>query len=584
VIRRRAGEVLAVAALLAALALQLTTAIAADGLTNDEVLYIAAGYRHLTAGDYRLNPTTPPLAKLVAATGLLGLRLPLPEWREGQDPLDWSYRFVNVENDPSRLVRRARVPDVVLTLLLAALVWWWARLRGGVSAGLLALALFAFHPSLLAHGHLATTDLPAAAFALVASFALWKWTSGRQPAWLIAAAVGVGAAAATRLTGWLLLPALAMVAGVEWRRSGVRRLRELMLAAVSMVLVPLVVVWASYRFQRAPWPGASVYESVSPRLGVAGRMVEAAQEARLLPEAYLEGARYQVEHGRFGHPAYLLGERSRTGWWSYFAVAFAVKNTPGFLLVLLVALFLAWKAPPEAAAVHWLVPAALIFVAASAGSLQLGERYILPVYAYLILWTSTVWTRRLRGRPLGVLLGLALLLHVVPALRVAPRGYLTYFNALAGGPAGGHRVLLDSNLDWGQDLPRLAAWMRAHGVGRVQLGYHGSDDPDRYGIVHEDLPGVRLYAEQPAARPFTGTVAVSPNLLFGLFPRLDSAYAPLRARPPDDRAGIFFIYRMGEAPAAQARSSSSRWMSPVTSARPSPTYMSISLRTPNSGR
>jgi len=156
-------------------------------------------------------------------------------------------------------------------------------------------------------------------------------------------------------------------------------------------------------------------------------------------------------------------------------------------------------------------------------------------------------------------LGLVLTLHVVPALRVAPHGYLAYFNAIAGGPAGGHRLLLDSNLDWGQDLPRLAAWMRAHGVGRVQLAYHGSDDPDRYGIVHEDLPGVHLYPERPAPRPFEGTVAVSPNLLCGLFARLDPAYASLRERPADDRAGIFFIFtdRMGGPgavrPAAAAR-------------------------------
>jgi hypothetical protein len=86
--------------------------------------------------------------------------------------------------------------------------------------------------------------------------------------------------------------------------------------------------------------------------------------------------------------------------------------------------------------------------------------------------------------------------------------------------------------------------MRRKGVGQIQLGYHGVDEPDRYGIHHEDLPGWHLYAARPPAEPFHGTVAVSPNLLFGLMPRLGDPYASLRARPPDDRAGVFFIYRI----------------------------------------
>jgi hypothetical protein len=128
---------------------------------------------------------------------------------------------------------------------------------------------------------------------------------------------------------------------------------------------------------------------------------------------------------------------------------------------------------------------------------------------------------------------------------------LSYFNALAGGRLGGHRVLLDSNLDWGQDLPRLAAWMRREGVASVQLAYQGSDDPARFGIAREDLPGDHLYPSRPPSRPFEGVVVVSPNLLFGLVPRLGDPYAALRGRRPAERAGVFFVYRMG--PTAERR-------------------------------
>src|SRR5205807_2784166 len=133
--------------------------------------------------------------------------------------------------------------------------------------------------------------------------------------------------------------------------------------------------------------------------------------------------------------------------------------TPGFLLLLLGSAALAivhrrrdaiWR--------HWLVPAVVIFGTASIARVQLGERYILPVYAYLILWIASVLAPFLGDAPVRRLLAAALVAHVVSVIAVAPHGYLTYFNAIAGGPEGGYRWLADSNLDWGQDLPRLAHW------------------------------------------------------------------------------------------------------------------------------
>jgi hypothetical protein len=80
----------------------------------------------------------------------------------------------------------------------------------------------------------------------------------------------------------------------------------------------------------------------------------------------------------------------------------------------------------------------------------------------------------------------------------------------------------------------------------VQLGYHGSDDPDRFGIVHEDLPGFHMHPVRPPTRPFTGTVAVSPNILLGIFyPPGQNPYQQLLERAPDDRAGVYFVYRLG---------------------------------------
>jgi hypothetical protein len=232
-------------------------------------------------------------------------------------------------------------------------------------------------------------------------------------------------------------------------------------------------------------------------------------------------------------------------------VAFAVKNTPGFLLALVVAAAAGLRRPrPATAGPHrdlWIGLPLVVIVAASASRIQIGERYLLPAYAFLILLSACAAPALLAGRRGPVLVLLLGLLHAGPTLAAAPGGTLSYFNALAGGRRGGHRVLLDSNLDWGQDLPRLAAWMRREGVATVQLAYQGSDDPARFGIAREDLPGDHLYPSRPPSRPFEGTVVVSPNLLFGLSPRLAEPYAALRERPPDARAGVFFVYRLGSS-------------------------------------
>jgi 4-amino-4-deoxy-L-arabinose transferase-like glycosyltransferase len=539
-------EALAVVIVLAAMAALLESGRQGDGLTNDEILYIAAAHRYWAASDFRLNPTMPPLAKIVIGTGLLGGGWIDPERGPGDDEMSWSYRFVHEANDAGRLLRRARVPVMIVALLVALMVWAWTRAAAGAAAALVALVLAAFHPTLLAHGHLATTDVVAAAAMLAASWSCWRWCRAPSARPAILTGLALGAAVSTRLTGWLLAPCLAALALTAGLRSAAAaptpRQRASFLLALA-ALVPLVL-WAAHGFHRRPWTEATSTGAAPPPAH--------AVATALVPDVYLEGIRYQIGHGTEGHPAYLLGERSHTGWRRYFLVAFAVKNTPGFLLATLAGLAAAagvWRRRGDRRTlVHCALPAAVLFLAATLQHIDIGERYILPVYPYLIVLIAVSTAGWRERRPARVAAAAVLALHVVPAVAAARGGHLTYFNVLAGGPAGGHRVLLDSNLDWGQDLPRLAAWMRSHGVRSVQLGYHGSDRPGRLGIESEDLPGVTLYPPHPPARPFQGVVAVSPNLLLRLFPRLGDPYAALRDRPPDARAGVFFVYFLDGRP------------------------------------
>lgn len=500
-------------ALLLAQALQLGLAVRADGLTSDELLYVPAGYLQVARGDYSLNRTHPPLGPTIAGLGLVGAGARIPHRAPGEDDLAYCWRLLHRENAGRALWERARRPVVALTLLLSAGLWWWARATFGAAAGLVALTLAAFHPTLLAHGHLATTDLPAAAGMIAAAAAYWAWSARPTRARAVALAAALGLALAVRATSGLMIPAFAILEALAWR-AGRRRPRALVEAiAIGLLVVPFAIALA-YGFDRN---------------GLA---------------SWLEALRFQVGHNRRGHLTYLLGETSRRGWPWYFAVALAVKSTPGFLLGLGAAAWAVLRATGHEVRRHWWLPASIVFVAVSAGGIQIGERYLLPSHAFAILLVASA-VPYLRGHRAGrILLGAILVAHVAPTLAVAPRGYLAYFNALAGGPEGGHRVLLDSNLDWGQDLPRLASWMKRESVERITLAYDGADDPDRLGIAHDDLPGRNHYVPEGVDVPLRGTVVVSPSLVFGLVPREASRYAALRARAPDGRAGSFLVYRL----------------------------------------
>jgi hypothetical protein len=550
VLSRRLERLLG-AALLAALAAQLAFAVRGDGMTTDEMPYIGCGYRHLFHSDYRMNPEQPPVAKMLAAAPLALLPVKEPDPPVGDDQIGWPDRFIHEVNRDLPIVAYARSAIVLATVAMALVLWLVARGLHGDVAGLFALALAAFHPSLLAHGHLATTDLLSGFSFFICSYAFWAWS--RRPGTLAALGVGIalGVAVTTRFTASLLPPVFLLLVmpwavGLDTAQRR-RAWREVALLAVIGAAASALVIWTVYGFHYAPWPGTSCAQPVDPALGVPGQVVASMEAWHVLPEAFLEGLRFQLEHNRQGHWGYFLGE-SGSGWWNYYLVAFLIKNTPGFLVLTALITLLVWRerrrllrGSPE---LHWLLPALAVFLIASAARIQLGERYVLAIYPYWILLGAAAAAMVARWRGGLALLAAIVVLHAVPTLSVARRGYLTYFNALAGGPEGGHRFLADSNLDWGQDLPRLAAWMQRRGIPRIQLGYFGADDPDRYGIDHEDLPTWGANRPQrPAENPFHGKIAVSANLILGFFfSPADDPYRFLHARTPDERVGVFFIY------------------------------------------
>jgi hypothetical protein len=548
-------EASSVGVLLLALCVALLHAVRSDGMTWDELPHTAAAYRYVAERDYRLNPEHPPIIKLVAGLPLLALDLvPTGEVPPGEY---WDWTFINHDNLHAPIVRWARMPMTLFCIGLALLVWHIARTLYGSIAGLVALALVAFHPSLIAHGHLVTTDVAAAFTFLLYSWLFRGWCQAPSVARAAQVGLALGLAVCTRYTGWVLV-FISLLLFVPWllqrrrkRGAGGRGWRPALqhlavLVAVSALLTPLVI-WAAYGFRFEPFPGQSVWVPVDAGLGMPGHGLAWMEQHRVLPQAYLEGLRYVLDHSHYGHYTYLLGQTSLTGWWYYHPVAFLVKNTPGFLLLtagLISSLVLALRRVVRAPAVlHWAVAAAVLLLMACTARLQLGERYALQVYPYLILLIAAAvpWLcERCWGRYVAIA-GLAA--HAVPSVAIASGNYLAYFNSIAGGPSNGHRWLADSNLDWGQDLPRLQAWTQAQGNPFLNIAYAGGDYLPRYSFRHRDISTWCDDAE-PSEPVLQGLLAVNVNMLLDFLWETPggSPYSYLLEQAPRGRAGSFFIY------------------------------------------
>ncbi|MFF0160820.1 phospholipid carrier-dependent glycosyltransferase [Streptomyces sp. NPDC005263] len=472
--------------LLGQMAVAMVTTAVQQTPTIDEPVYVgtAAEYLH----EHRLlhNPEHPPLGKLVIAVGVAIADPHVdPSFTANQGLLGQRLLYES-GNDPWRLMLWARLPVIVLALLFGLVVLAFARELAGPVAGLVALALYAFSPDVVAHGSLATLDVPAAGFLLTSVWLLWR--ARRRPLlFLPLAGVALGAALATKMSTLAAIPVLLVLAGVSvWsspagRASG--RRRALLRAAVGAAVVALVavaVVWATYLAvdPRLRW---SPVQSVPVVHGKRGLLVDLMP----FPESYRDGMR--IQFGLENHPweGFLFGTVYTGALWYYLPAALLVKTPLGLLALWAAGAVVVCVVPRlRPAAPYLLVPSAVLLATAMTGARDFGTRYVVFLPMFLAVAASCVVAVRWRWAP--ALTGALVLFVAVSSLRTYPY-YLPYSNEAFGGPAKTRLRLHDSNVDWGQDLGRLADRLRERYRGeRIWLVYKGSGVPSYYGIDAAD--------------------------------------------------------------------------------------------------
>jgi hypothetical protein len=525
-------------------------AMAGESSTFDEGVHLAAGYSYLDARDFRMNPEHPPLSKILSAIPLLFQSIRWPKdkdsWRSANEAIFEYQLLYQSGNDPGRMLFWGRLPTLFWALVLLSTTYAVSREFFGPRGGLLSLVLATFSPDLLAHGHLVTTDVAVTALMLLSLVAFWKFLGTPTIPWGLAAGVLLGGALGAKYSAVLLVPILGLVAvgrllktRMSGRAAGSREggpggapARRWLRWGVCLGLfgfAAVATIWGLYGF-RYGFSKDGTYE-YSIRMGesssgLSSRAMSWASELRALPAAYLYGLAGVQEHSAGGHPAYALGRHSATGWWWYFPFAFLVKM-PAAALVLL-----GWgiatavrKGGGKGIPVDLLLTPVIVYgVLAVASHLNIGVRHLLPMYPLLFILAGGVdlslaerpgaaWPRRL-------VLGLAGLV-VAGTLASAPF-FLAYFNVPSRLLFDRHEMLVDSNLDWGQDLGRLKAYLDQNGIPRVKLAYFGDASPRQVGLDHEVLPGNHSYSNyepewKPAREIGPGdVVAISASSLVGV--------------------------------------------------------------------
>ncbi len=525
-------------------------------VTVDEFSLLPSGLAILDNGAFQIDAGVPPLAKALMAMPVFfstsGYTMPDPD-RESVSGWELGGKFAvaNYANYHAYFLR-ARIMSMVMLVLICLAGFSLASRLYGPWGGLVAAVFICFSPNLLAHGRLATTDiyLAAAVLGILLSFDMFF----KEPSWPHALLLGfmLGIANLCKFTGilfFIILPVVVVLIFAA-QKKGIGQANKYPTITRTSVWMTIVAVF----FALFIINGGFLFKETLRSLGAfqfKGDFLLLLQKILPswlpvpVPAQYILGLDAQLTEK--GYDAYLLGTFNDTGFWYYYLIGFLVK-LPLPLLILPV---LAFATAPGISQreIPLLTLSLLMFLFFSVvGHKNIGSRYLLFLIPIGGVWIGRIAVSAINCSKKASISLKALLLSgavwmMLSVFSVWPH-FLPYFNLVAGGSAQGHKYLLDSNLDWGQDLIGLREYMERHEIQSVDLAYFGRVFPEIYGIRYRNVTGA----------PQQRYAVISANLLWGkmyfingtsYWPTNRNTYAAFRDLEPETIIGrSLYVYDM----------------------------------------
>ncbi len=480
--------------------------------TIDEPDYIGSAVSMIEAHKLIAPVQHPPLPRLVAAIPLMLDGARLPQCR-GQKQIEnddaayaWGTQVLYSSPKPFEvLLRHARLAMLIFPVLALLYVYLLGKELAGPVPALAAVIFFSFDPTFLGQSLFIGADTAACAGFLAAIYHTRRWLRTHSWKHAIFCAIALGLALSTKFSCLLLIPIILLLAIVEFLKTS-RSMRRLLSQLAVILLAAFLILWSTYLFNigplsdqaglKIPTNFASTNDPADALRRKWNSLPHWVRETPIpMPSFFLAVARLS-SHNQSGNTSYLNGQVNTKGWWYYFPELLLIKSPLGFLAALLLALFVTIKTrchavlspspstlgegrgeglpplspqssvrlrSPQAvlSASFLLVPALVFFLAAMLGHIDIGIRHILPAIALLYLFTALQLSRAEFFWPLALII----LITAAESASIHP-DYLSFFNAAAGGPSTADRLALDSNLDWNQDLFRLADWLHKNATNK----------------------------------------------------------------------------------------------------------------------
>lgn len=498
--------------------------------TIDEARHFYTGLKYLS------NVSVLKLIKLLSISPPLEALNTLPALFIGQllkiNPLESVFSFY-------KLIFWARILTAFYSLLLGFYVFRWARELYGEKAGLFALSLYAFCPNIIAHAGLITTDLSLTCFSFIWLYYCWKTFNNYSIRNIIFSCLFFTLGLLSKYNFVMFLPIYIVLCFLLWLNSPSDEKQRISIRIVCysafIFSFGLFVLCASYRFNFLSLDKFSRFMPILSKSALAKNFFLP------FPYEYLKELYINLSLSRYGFykfivcKSFLMGHFSMIGFWNYYLVAFLIKNPVPMLIFLIWALYSRVRNKLQRVKDQeyflW-IPVLFIFLTASFQRCLLGIRHILPAYPFIFVFTSRIVSEQyLKKRSLQTGLSILIIWLIISTTWIFPH-YLAYFNELIGGPDKGYNYLIDSNIDWGQDIEGLKEYLKRNSIKKIKLSLFGID-PKYYNIEYEDLP----------SEPTKGLIAISVNHLQGVFMFEYHDYSWLKKYKPVAKIGYsIFIY------------------------------------------
>jgi len=484
-------------------------------VTVDEFSHFPAGVYNIRTFDWRMDWESPPLIKCLPAISILyNHKAEIDPLVNHQNPWRFGYEFMYLNfNDYIDIFQAGRIIIIIIGCFGGILLYHFSCRIYGPKGGIFALFLYVFNPNIIAHSRLTTIDAGAMTMFLLAFYGFWKFLKNMNMKTASLAGICLGLAQISKFTALILYPIFLLIYFICLLRQIIegklerRKVLDQIALLFLMITTSILIINTGYLFSGSFFDLKN-HTFVSDIIrNIAASPLNAIPVP--LPIDYVKGFDVQLNIASGESPfymGYLMGEYDMEGWWYYYFVALWVKN-PEILWVVffLSAIFWIRKTPDfEAALCIWVPMIVFVFYFSFFTRIPIGVRFLLPVFPLFFLAAGYLPAYLRRYRWKNMLVAIIGVLYAIPAIAVFP-DYLSYFNITSGGPAQGRQWLIDSNLDWGQDLVALNSYMRENDIEKIKLGYFGRVDPRIYGIDYQLAP----------KEPGKGVTAISTNFLMG---------------------------------------------------------------------